>query len=54
MKQKRGNFMNIVEMLVFVAYFLFMLGIGVFFFLKSKDAGERVPGYPPCPPVLPT
>ena len=33
--------MNIVEMLVFVAYFLFMLGIGVFFFLKSKDAGEK-------------
>ena len=28
--------MNIVEMLVFVAYFLFMLGIGVFFFLKSN------------------
>ena len=35
MYQKRGNSMNIVEMLVFVAYFLFMLGIGVFFFLKS-------------------
>ena len=33
--------MNVVEMLVFVAYFLFMLGIGVFFFLKSKDAGEK-------------
>ena len=33
--------MNIVEMLVFVAYFLFMLGIGVFFFLKCKDAGEK-------------
>ena len=29
MYQKRGNSMNIVEMLVFVAYFLFMLGIGV-------------------------
>ena len=41
MYQKRGNSMNIVEMLVFVAYFLFMLGIGVFFFLKSKDAGEK-------------
>ena len=48
--------MNIVEMLVFVAYFLFMLGIGVFFFLKSKDAGEKdyFLGGRPCPPVLPT
>ena len=55
--------MNVVEMLVFVAYFLFMLGIGVFFFLKSRtparrtifwEAGTWVPGCPPCLPVPPT
>ena len=33
--------MNVIEMLVFIAYFLFMLGIGVYFFLRSKDAGEK-------------
>ena len=33
--------MNYVEFSVFVAYFLFMLGIGLYFFLKSKDAGEK-------------
>ena len=33
--------MNIVEMLVFVAYFVFMLGIGLYFFFKSKGAGEK-------------
>ena len=33
--------MNFTELAVFAAYFLFMLGIGVFFFLRSKDAGEK-------------
>ena len=33
--------MNYTELAVFAAYFLFMLGIGVFFFLRSKDAGEK-------------
>ena len=33
--------MNYVEFSVFVCYFLFMLGIGVYFFLKSKNAGEK-------------
>ena len=33
--------MNYVELSVFIAYFLFMLGIGLFFFFKSKDAGEK-------------
>ena len=29
------------ELLVFVVYLLFMVGIGVYFFLKSKDGGEK-------------
>ena len=29
------------ELIVFVVYLLFMLGIGVYFFLKSKDDGEK-------------
>ena len=29
-----------VEMIVFVVYLAFMLGIGIFFFLKSKDGGD--------------
>ena len=33
--------MNYTELFVFIAYFLFMLGIGLFFFFKSKDAGEK-------------
>lgn len=33
--------MNVVELLVFIVYFLFMVGIGLFFFLKSKNAGEK-------------
>ena len=33
--------MNYVELSVFVLYFLFMLGIGLFFFFKSKNAGEK-------------
>lgn len=33
--------MIISEVVVFVVYLLFMLGIGVFFFLKNKNAGEK-------------
>ena len=33
--------MNYTELLVFIAYFLFMLAIGLYFFFKSKDAGEK-------------
>lgn len=33
--------MNYAELIVFIAYFLFMLGIGLYFFLKSKNAGEK-------------
>ena len=29
------------ELIVFVAYLVFMLGIGVFFFLRAKDGGEK-------------
>ena len=33
--------MNFSEVIVFVIYLLFMLGIGVYFFLKSKGGGEK-------------
>ena len=33
--------MNYTELFVFVAYFLFMVGIGLYFFFKSKGAGEK-------------
>ena len=33
--------MNYTELIVFVCYFLFMLGIGLFFFFRSKDSGEK-------------
>ena len=33
--------MNYAELIVFIAYFLFMLGIGLYFFLKSRNAGEK-------------
>ena len=29
------------ELIVFIVYLLFMVGIGVYFFLKPKDAGEK-------------
>ena len=29
------------ELIVFIVYLLFMVGIGVYFFLKSRDAGEK-------------
>lgn len=33
--------MNYTELLIFIAYFLFMLGIGIVFFFKSKGTGEK-------------
>jgi len=33
--------MNYTELIVFICYFLFMLGIGLFFFIRSKGAGEK-------------
>ena len=33
--------MNTVELIIFVVYLAFMLGIGFFFFLRSKNAGEK-------------
>jgi sodium/proline symporter len=53
---------NTAELVVFIIYFLFMIGIGVFFFLRSKNGGEKNtssagakwgPGSPRCPPALP-
>ena len=29
------------ELIVFVVYFIFMLGVGLFFFLRSKGGGEK-------------
>ena len=33
--------MNKTELFIFIIYLMFMLGIGVFFFLKSKSGGEK-------------
>lgn len=33
--------MAYTEMVVFLLYFVFVLGIGVFFFLRSKGGGEK-------------
>ena len=33
--------MNYIEMIVFIVYFVFMLGIGLFFFFRSKSGGEK-------------
>ena len=33
--------MNYTELIVFICYFVFMLGIGLYFFLKSKSGGEK-------------
>ena len=33
--------MNYTELIVFIAYFAFMLGIGLFFFFKSKAASDK-------------
>jgi len=32
---------SVVELIVFCVYLAFMLGIGIFFFLRSKDGGEK-------------
>ncbi|MBQ6121781.1 MAG: sodium/proline symporter, partial [Clostridia bacterium] len=33
--------MNITELVVFIVYLVFMIGIGVYFFLRSKGANEK-------------
>ncbi|MDL2287306.1 sodium/proline symporter PutP [Eubacteriales bacterium OttesenSCG-928-G02] len=33
--------MNVTELVIFIIYLTFMIGIGVFFFLKSKGGGEK-------------
>ena len=33
--------MNVYEIIMFVLYFVLMLGIGFWFFFKSKDKGEK-------------
>ena len=30
------------ENIVFIVYLLFMLGIGLYFFIRSKDGGDKV------------
>lgn len=40
-QERVGDIMNYVELSVFIVYFLFMLGIGLYFFFKSKDGGEK-------------
>ena len=33
--------MNVTETVIFIIYLVFMLGIGIFFFLKSRGGGEK-------------
>ena len=33
--------MNLSEIIVFVIYLLFMLGVGVFFFIRDRNGGEK-------------
>ena len=33
--------MDWAEIIVFIVYLLFMLGIGVYFFIKNKTGGEK-------------
>ena len=33
--------MNVYELIAFIIYFLFMTGIGVYFFVKNKNKGEK-------------
>ncbi len=33
--------MNVYEVIAFAVYFLFVIGVGVWFFFKSKDKGEK-------------
>ena len=39
--KREVSIMNYTELIVFVLYFVFMLGIGLYFFFRSKDAGEK-------------
>ena len=39
--KERGIFVNYIELSVFIAYFVFMVAIGLYFFSKSKGAGEK-------------
>ena len=32
---------NIAEVIVFILYLLAMIGIGVYFFIKTKNGGEK-------------
>lgn len=36
-----GDCMNYLEMIVFVVYLIFMLAIGVWFFIKDRNGGEK-------------
>ncbi|MDO5435674.1 MAG: sodium/proline symporter PutP [Clostridia bacterium] len=33
--------MNTVELVIFIIYLMFMLGIGIYFFVKTKNGGEK-------------
>ena len=34
--------MNVYEMIAFIAYFVLVIGVGIYFFFKSKgNAGEK-------------
>src|SRR5574344_1660626 len=33
--------MNYTELIVFIVYFVFVLAIGLYFFLKSRNGGEK-------------
>ena len=33
--------MNVTELVVFIIYFVFMVGIGIYFFAKSKGDNEK-------------
>lgn len=55
--------MKISEVIVFVIYLVFMLAIGVYFFFKNRDGGEKTYflggrrwalGSRLCPPAPPT
>ena len=37
----RRKYMNYSELIVFIVYLVFMLGIGVFFFIKIRSGGEK-------------
>lgn len=39
--KKGGLSVNLSEAFVFALYFIFMLSIGIYFFLKSKNSGEK-------------